>query len=104
MQTATDAVLPTGCPGAGEQNTVGEGARADGQVRPPHGGAQISAGGREPAAAADVAVERPEALLPETVDVIGARVAGLFRGGEEGLEQGVVGGTAFQPERAPMPA
>ena len=65
---------------------------------------QVGAGGRKPAAVADVAVELRETLLPVTVYVIGARVTGLLGRGEERLEQRVGRRTALERKRTVVPA
>src|SRR5215510_14064078 len=69
---------------------------------------QVRAGGAEPPAAVDVAVERREAFLPVAVDVVGQRVPRLLHRLEEGLEQRAHRGSALEDERplvaAPFPA
>src|SRR5215813_4445048 len=61
---------------------------------------QVRAGGAEPPAAVDVAVERREAFLPVAVDVVSQRVPGLLRRLEEGLEQRACRRPALEDERA----
>ena len=60
---------------------------------------QVGAGGGQPAAAVEVAVEAREPLLPVAVHVVGQRVAGLLDGLEEGPEQRVLGRASLQDER-----
>ena len=66
-----------------------ERARDDVEVGPVHHRVQVGAGGAQPAAAVDVAVELGEALLLVAVDVVGERVAGLLGRLEERVEQRV---------------
>ena len=65
---------------------------------------QVGAGGREPPAVADVAVELRETLLPVTVYVIGAGITGLLGRGEERLEQRVGRRPALERKRTVVPA
>src|SRR5699024_7308787 len=58
------------------------------------------AGGGHPAPLAHVPVEGGEALLAVAVDVVGAGVAGLGRGLEEGLEERAGGRATLEGERA----
>ncbi len=69
------------------------------KVRPAHDGMQVRAGGAEPPAAVDVAVERRETLLPVAVDVVGQGVAGLLHRLEEGPEQRARRGPSLEDKR-----
>ena len=69
-----------------------------------HHRVQVGAGGAQPPAAADVAVELGEALLPVAVDVVGERVAGLLHRFEEGAEQRVGRRPALEHERPAVAA
>ena len=70
------------------------------EIRTGEHGVEVRASSREPAAAADVLVERRETFLPVPVDVIGAPKPRLDAGVEPGLEQRVEGRPAFEFERA----
>ena len=50
---------------------------------------EVCAGCTQPAATVQVAVEAPEALLLETVHIVGRRITGLLRRVEKGLDQRV---------------
>ena len=76
----------------------------DVQVRTAHHGVEVRTGRRQSPAVADVAVERREPLLAESVHVLGQRVAGLLDRLEERPEQRAAGGAALQDERAGVPA
>ena len=76
-----------------EQDALGEGVGADGQVRPLASLVQVAArGAGAPAVGRHGAVHRPEAFLAVAVEVVGARVAGLLAGFDHGMEQRVVAG------------
>lgn len=79
-------------------------ACGDGEVGPLPHGLEVRLGGGESASPADVAVEGREALLLVAVDVVGARIARFLDGLEEGAEQRVGGGAAFEDERAVVAA
>ena len=64
----------------------------------------VGAGGAEPAAAVDVAIELAEAFLAVAVDVVGQRVAGLASAREERAEQRVRRRAALEDERAVVTA
>jgi hypothetical protein len=104
MGLAVAAVGDAGGHVALEVDLGDEGPGQDGQVLPAELRPQVGAGGGEPLALVDVAVERGEALLAVAVDVVGQRVAGFLCGGEEGLEQRIGGGTALQHQRAGVSA
>ena len=74
--------------------------RPDLEVRAPHDRVEVGPGRAQPAAPADVPVERGEALLAIAVDVVGQRVAGLLGGLEERPEQRVRGRPALQDRAA----
>ena len=74
--------------------------RLDGEVLAVAHRVQVGAGGGEPAAAVDVAVEPRESLLAVAVDVVGEVVAGLDGGLEERVEERVGRRTALELERA----
>ena len=97
---AAHAVLDTRGAVAVEQHPVHQCAGGDREVRSLHHRVQVGAGSTEPTAAVHVAVEPREALLAVAVHVGGARVTGLLRGGEERLDQRVVGRTALEHEGA----
>ena len=67
-------------------------------------GCRYARGRGQPPPAVDVAVEPGEALLAVPVDVVGERVARLLRRLQEGAEQRVGGGPAFEHERPAVPA
>jgi hypothetical protein len=78
---------------AAEQDALGQGVGDDGQVRPTLGLVQIAAcGAGAPALRGHGAIHRAEAFLLETVEVVGARVAGLYPGFDHGVEQRIVAG------------
>src|SRR4051812_22129572 len=97
-------VFDTDCTLAVEHDALDEGPGDHVEVRPVHHRMQVRAGSRGPPALADVAVELRETLLPVTVYVIGAGIAGLFACGEECLEQRIGGRSAFQREWTVVPA
>ena len=72
----------------------------DVEVLPVPHGVQVGAGGGQPPAAVEVAVELREALLAVAVDVVGQRVARLLHGVEERREERVLGRAALEHERA----
>ena len=88
---AVDAALPLVLDTDGllalEEDLGGESAGADLEVLAIHIGVQVSAGSGPTLAVLNIAVERCEALLAVTVDVIGQVVAGLLYGLEQGLEE-----------------
>ena len=65
---------------------------------------QVRSGCRQPPSPIHVPVERREALLPETVHVVGERISRLLHGLEERAEQRARRRTALQHERPGMPA
>ena len=87
-----------------EEDPGDELTRLDGQVRPVQHGMEVGACRAPAAAAADVAVERGEALLAVAVDVVGQRVARLLHRLEEGPEERARCRAALEPERALAPA
>ncbi len=87
-----------------EHDLGDERPRPDGQVAPAPDGLQVRLRGAQPAAVVDRPVERREALLAVTVDVLGQLVAGLLAGREERPEQRARRRSALQDERAVMPA
>ena len=93
-----DSPLPT------EQDPRDERPRLHRQVRPPHDGVQVGAGGAQATATVDGAIEGGEALLPVAVDVVREWIAGLLHRGEERLEQRARGRSTFENERAVMAA
>ena len=87
-------------PRAVEHQPAHERVGLHGQVRPVHDRVQVGAGGAQPAAAVDVAVEGRKALLAVAVDVGRELVAGLLDGLEERLEERARGRAALEHERA----
>ena len=61
---------------------------------------QVGPRGTQATPAIDIAVEGTEAFLPDTVDIIGQRIAGLLHRLEKGLKQGVLAGTGLKGQRA----
>src|SRR5690606_1249002 len=92
-----------GRPLAVADDPLHEGPGPDGQVAAPAHPVEVRAGGAEPTAAVQVAVEGREALLAVAVHVVGERVPGLLHGLEERLEQRPLRRPALQLERA-LPA
>ena len=83
-----------------EEDLGGESAGADLEVLAIHIGVEVSAGSGPALAVLNITVERSEALLAVTVDVIGQVVAGFLHRLEQGLEE--LGGsrTAGEVQRA----
>ena len=99
VRPAAAQVVDTGGPLAVEADLGDHRERLDAEVGAVHHRVQVGAGGGEPAAVVDVAVEAREALLAVAVDVVGQRVAGLLGGLEERPEQRVGRRPALEDER-----
>ena len=83
-----------------EQDPVDERPGAHVEVRPARDRVQVGAGGRQPAPAMHVPVERREALLAIPVHIVGQGVPGLLDRFEERTEQRALRRTALEHERA----
>ena len=95
----TAPVLDAASALAVEEDFGGEGARADGQVRPCHGRVQVGLRRAPASTAVDVPVEACEALLTSAVHVVGEREPGLLHRFEERAEQRVRRRATLQEER-----
>ena len=85
-------------PTAASRDTATQPSTSPAPVDSSAGAAAVPAATPAPAAA-DVAVERGEALLAVAVDVVGQRVAGLLHGREQRVEQRPARRAPLEPQR-----
>src|SRR5699024_3452198 len=86
-QASTPQVVDADGPVSVHADAGDLGQGVHGEVRSPTNRVQVGAGGGEPTAPGDVAVEGTEALLAVTVDVVGQRETRLLHRLEERAEQ-----------------
>jgi len=98
--TAPPAVLHPDRPPPLEQDPVDEGAGPHVEVAAAHHRVQVGHRSRDPPSPVNVAVERREPLLAVTVHVLRQLVPGFLHRFEEGCEEGAVGRSPFQHQRA----